>query len=206
MNLPTRILFYDLFKFITALTLTLLLVFLTWNRRAQTPPQAIAPTALRLTESSVSPTLTALSPTTPSTTTPTVIPTAGAISASETPPPAAPNAASSAAATSEAPSATATTPAEAEICKALSHSQLAVGEQAVVQRNLNFRSSPGIANNWIKTNLAGAQVKIVGGPECLPHEAGGSYVWWQIELTDGQIGWSAEASSQGSFYFLAPMK
>ena len=191
MNLPTRVLFYDLFKFITALTLTLLLVFLTWNRRAQTPPQAIAPTALRLTESSVSPTLTALSPTAPSTTTPTVIPTANAISASETPPPAAPNAASSAAATL----------AEEEICKALSHSQLAVGEQAVIQRNLNFRSSPGIANNWIKTNLAGAQVKIVGGPECLPHEAGGSYVWWQIELTDGQIGWSAEASSQGSFCF-----
>ncbi|MEB2334820.1 MAG: SH3 domain-containing protein [Anaerolineaceae bacterium] len=206
MNLPTRALFYDLFKFIVALILTLLLVFLTWSRRAQMPPQAIAPTALRSTESSVSPTSTTLSPTALPTTTPTVIPAVGAISASETPPPAAPNAASSATATAEAPLATAATPAEAEICKALSYSQLAVGEQAVVQRNLNFRSSPGIANNWIKTNLAGAQVKIVGGPECMPHEAGGSYVWWQIELADGQVGWSAEASSQGSFYFLASMK
>jgi hypothetical protein len=69
---------------------------------------------------------------------------------------------------------------------------------------LNFRSSPGIANNWLRTNLPGTKVEVIGGPECSPHVAG-AYVWWQINLPDGQMGWSAEASQFGSFYFMEPM-
>jgi hypothetical protein len=34
----------------------------------------------------------------------------------------------------------------------------------------------------------------------------GAYIWWQIKLPDGQIGWSAEASQQGAFYFMEPTK
>jgi hypothetical protein len=69
---------------------------------------------------------------------------------------------------------------------------------------LNFRSSPGIQNNWLLTNIPGTKVEVIGGPECTPHSIG-AYVWWQIKLPDGQIGWSAEASQYGSFYFLEPI-
>ena len=78
--------------------------------------------------------------------------------------------------------------------------------RATITRYLNFRSSPGIANNWIWTNVPGTQVEIIGGPECTQYQGGGSYMWWQIKLPDGREGWSAEASASGTFYFLEPTK
>jgi hypothetical protein len=48
-------------------------------------------------------------------------------------------------------------------------------------------------------------VDIVAGPECVPH-GDGAYLWWQVATADGHTGWSAEASLQGSFYFLEPTK
>jgi hypothetical protein len=74
---------------------------------------------------------------------------------------------------------------------------------ATILRRLNFRSSPGIENNWLLTNIPGTEVQVVGGPECVPHFTG-AYVWWQIKLPDGQIGWSAESSQFGLFYFMEP--
>jgi hypothetical protein len=74
----------------------------------------------------------------------------------------------------------------------------------IILRRLNFRSSPGIGNNWLRTNIPGTKVEVMGGPECIPHSIG-AYVWWQIKLSDGQIGWSAEASQQGMFYFMEPV-
>jgi hypothetical protein len=68
---------------------------------------------------------------------------------------------------------------------------------------LNFRASPGIRDNWLLTSIPGTQVKVVGGPECLPYWTG-AYVWWQIQLPDGRVGWSAEGSLHGSFYFMEP--
>jgi len=76
---------------------------------------------------------------------------------------------------------------------------------ATILRRLNFRSSPGIQNNWLLTNNPGTKVEVIGGPECIPHSIG-AYVWWQIKLPDGQIGWSAEASQQGMFYFMEPIR
>jgi hypothetical protein len=78
--------------------------------------------------------------------------------------------------------------------------------RAIIQRRLNFRSSPGIMNNWIKTNLPGTQVEVIGGPECTRYKNGGAYLWWQIKLPDGQIGWSAETSAFGAFYFMEPVR
>jgi hypothetical protein len=96
------------------------------------------------------------------------------------------------------------TPSSADVCEAaMSRSRLQVGENATILRRLNFRSSPGIQNNWLQTNLPGTQVEIIDGPTCLPHFIG-AYVWWQIKLPDGQIGWSAEASLFGRFYFMEP--
>jgi len=87
---------------------------------------------------------------------------------------------------------------------ASSRSRLQNGINATILRRLNFRSSPGIADNWLQTNLPGTKVEVIGGPECLPHFAG-AYVWWQIKLPDGQTGWSAESSQFGAFYFMEPI-
>jgi hypothetical protein len=78
-----------------------------------------------------------------------------------------------------------------------------MGMSATILRRLNFRSSPGIQDNWLRTNIPGTIVEVIGGPECLPYIAG-AYVWWQIRLPDGEIGWSAEGSIHGTFYFMEP--
>ena len=65
--------------------------------------------------------------------------------------------------------------------------------KAVILHRLNFRSSPGIRDNWLRTNIPGTQAEVVGGPECILYWTG-AYVWWQIKLPDGRVGWSAEAS------------
>lgn len=77
--------------------------------------------------------------------------------------------------------------------------------QATIVRTLNFRSSPGIGDNWLLTNHPGTQVEIVNGPVCWPYFVG-AYVWWQIRLPDGRLGWSAEASLHGTFYFMEPVQ
>jgi hypothetical protein len=75
---------------------------------------------------------------------------------------------------------------------------------AVIQRRLNFRSSPGIMDNWILTNIPGTQVEVVGGPTCTRYQNGVAYLWWQIKLPNGSVGWSAEASASGMYYFMEP--
>lgn len=102
------------------------------------------------------------------------------------------------------PAATSATPATVNACEeAEARSRLQPGMSAVILRRLNFRSSPGIRDNWLRTNLPGTPVEVIGGPECVPHAAG-AYVWWQIKLPDGEIGWSAEGSIHGTFYFMEP--
>ena len=90
------------------------------------------------------------------------------------------------------------------MCAAIARSRLSVGMTATILRRLNFRSSAGIHNNWILTNRPNTKVEIVGGPVCTSYRPGGAYLWWQIKLPDGRIGWSAEASMFGSFYFIEP--
>jgi hypothetical protein len=80
-----------------------------------------------------------------------------------------------------------------------------MGMNATILRRLNFRSSPGIRNNWLLTNIPGTRAEVVGGPECVPH-FNGAYLWWQIKLPDGRIGWSAEGSVHGTFYFMEPVR
>ena len=93
-----------------------------------------------------------------------------------------------------------------DICEAAnSRSRLQVGMNAMILRRLNFRSSPGIQDNWLLTNIPGTKVQLVGGPECIPHFIG-AYLWWQIELPGGRIGWPAEGSVLGAFYFMEPVE
>jgi hypothetical protein len=97
-----------------------------------------------------------------------------------------------------------TTPVASACEAAASRSRLQAGTSATILRRLNFRSSPGIHDNWLLTNLPGTRVEVIGGPECIP-QFRGVYVWWQIKLPNGQVGWSAEAPQYGSFYFMEPM-
>jgi hypothetical protein len=83
--------------------------------------------------------------------------------------------------------------------------RLKVGDTAKVTSNLNMRSSAGIGSKLILTNPAGTQLTIIGGPTCEPYQ-GGAYLWWQVQRSDEQTGWSAEGSLTGKFYFLEPMK
>jgi len=97
-------------------------------------------------------------------------------------------------------------PAEEVVCEAIAPAQLEVGMNATILRRLNFRSSAGIQNNWVLTNRPGTQVEVLGGPVCTRYQGGGAYRWWNIKLPDGQIGWSAEASAFGGFYFIEPAR
>jgi len=203
---------YDLFKLIVAILL--LILFFLLNRRPTTQSSTLMstlnakPTIVPVSSTPISLTSTSIPILTPtatniaaSTQTPLPSPTTTEISAptaTPLPPPSTTPVSSPSTPIAERPAATA--------CDAASlHSRLQAGMSATILRRLNFRSSPGIQNNWLLTNNPGTKVEVIGGPECIPHSIG-AYVWWQIKLPDGQIGWSAEASQQGMFYFIEPIR
>ena len=203
---------YDLFKLIVAILL--LILFFLLNRRPTPQSSTLIstlnakPTIVPVSSTSISLTSTSVPILTPtatniaaSTQTPLPSPTTTEISAptaTPLPSPSTTPVSSTSTPIAERPAATA--------CDAASlHSRLQAGMSATILRRLNFRSSPGIQNNWLLTNNPGTKVEVIGGPECIPHSIG-AYVWWQIKLPDGQIGWSAEASQQGMFYFMEPIR
>ncbi len=101
-------------------------------------------------------------------------------------------------------------PAQEEIstvaaCEGASPPQLSPGREAEVLSNVNFRSSPGIGDNWIATLQTGSHLKVLGETACLPHGSG-AYLWWQLEREDGTIGWTAEAPLSGTTYFIQPVE
>jgi hypothetical protein len=215
MTTSSRAPLYDLFKLIVAIILLLiflLLLFLTRPSRArqhETPGATSTPlpstpsntlsaslTVVPASSASIASTMTPVPtdtplPTASSTNVPTRTPTP---LATESPVP------------ETLPTPIVEIPAETDICEAISRSQLQVGMQATIIRRLNFRSSPGIRNNWMLTNIPSTQVEIIGGPSCTRYQNGGAYLWWQIKLPDGSIGWSAEASAFGAFYFMEPIQ
>ena len=84
--------------------------------------------------------------------------------------------------------------------------RLTPGEGAEVLVRLNFRSSPGIANdNWLTTMRVGTHLKVLGETVCTVYDFG-SYLWWHLEREDGALGWSAEAPVNGTYYFLEPVE
>lgn len=90
-------------------------------------------------------------------------------------------------------------------CAGVAPPRLVPGEKAEVLANVNFRSSPGIADNWVTTLYSGTQLKVLGENICLPY-GNGAYRWWKLEQEDGTVGWMAEAPINGTNYFLAPVK
>jgi len=203
--------FYDLFKLVVAIILLLIFLFLSRIAPKGSPESVTSistPTPLPPTPTIASPTQTSISPTVASPTQTSIPPTNTPLPTS-TPTPEPTN-------TPEpikspdpetSPTPVVESPSEpGEVCAKLAPPQLQVGMKAIIQRRLNFRSSPGIKNNWILTNTPGTQVEVVGGPTCTRYEDGIAYLWWQIELPNGQVGWSAEASAHGYLYFMEPVR
>ena len=202
MNTSARAPLYDLFKLIVAILLLLIFILLLFsNRSAQAPQIQVSnptttpphPTATVVPASSTpipSNTSTPIpSPTSLPTLTDTPIP-----AVTESPVP------------EILPTPIVEIPSDTKVCEAVSRSQLQVGMKAAIANTVNFRSSPGVFNNWILTNHPGVQVEVIGGPSCTRYKNGGAYLWWQIKLPNGRVGWSAEASAFGKFYFMEPVK
>lgn len=206
---------YDLFKLVVAIILLILFLFLVRRQAPQNViPQPQAETLTPPLTTSAAPTLsspqgTLTSPTPAESVSSTAFPTG-----TNTPPPAARPSTTP----TPLPSLTITAPIESTatpvakvpanpgVCDAVtSRARLGTGINATILRRLNFRSSPGIRDNWLLTNIPGTNVEVVGGPECVPYWTG-AYLWWQIRLPDGRIGWSAEGSLHGSFYFMEPVE
>lgn len=87
----------------------------------------------------------------------------------------------------------------AAVCPGAPAARLIVGAVALV--------APGSANNIREAAATSAKVVIqaqpgdnllvIGGPTCAE-----GYLWWNVALTSGEIGWTVEGSSKG--YFLNP--
>jgi|GEM_PF-3106562 len=91
-------------------------------------------------------------------------------------------------------------PITGDYCAGAPPSRLSIGMNARVTFTdgtpLRVRANPGEA---IITSIAeGTEFTIIGGPLCLD-----GYTWWQIELADGTIGWSAEGDSED--YYIEPL-
>lgn len=217
MTASSRAPFYDLFKLIVTIMLFLLFLFLLFSNRPSqarqlqdadstiTPLPSTTATALRASPTIVPASLTPVPPTVTLVPADTPSPSATATSmpiSTDTPVPLP----TESPVPETLPAPIIEIPSDQNVCEAVSRSQLQVGMKATIVRRLNFRSSPGIFNNWILTNDPNTEVEIIGGPSCTRYQNGGAYLWWQIQLPNGQIGWSAEASAFGAFYFMEPSK
>lgn len=90
-------------------------------------------------------------------------------------------------------------------CSLSMPARLIPGKSATVTSYLNLRSSPGIENNWIQTLTPQTQVEVIGNPTCVSHGSG-AYIWWQVKLPDGTMGWLAEGSFRRKLYFIESVK
>lgn len=94
--------------------------------------------------------------------------------------------------------------ADSSSCNTSVPSRLAVGQKARVMQRLNMRSDALITAPIMQTNATGTQVDIIGGPVCTP-VGDRAYLWWQIRLSGGAEGWSAESTLNEATYLLEPI-
>ncbi|MBP1702972.1 MAG: hypothetical protein H6Q38_2079, partial [Chloroflexi bacterium] len=108
------------------------------------------------------------------------------------------------------------TPAPGAVtCDGAPPTRLHVGDTAKALIYLNLRTAAGAYSDWIRTFVPGTPLKVIGGPECLPHgggsylswNSGGEYLWWNLQAPDGTTGWSAEGyKTNPLYYYLEPVK
>lgn len=83
-------------------------------------------------------------------------------------------------------------------------SRLAIGEQAKVEEGglpNRVRSTPSISGENLFQMEPGTEMTVLNGPQC-----GNGIVWWQIETTTAQIGWTAESNVAEQEYYLMPLE
>ncbi len=100
------------------------------------------------------------------------------------------------------------------VCNGAPPSRIQVGDTVEALTNLNLRDAPGMNGKWLRTNIFGTRLKVIGGPVCLATgkgqflfwNSGGEFLWWNVQQADGLSGWSAEGDKLGPFYYLGPVK
>jgi hypothetical protein len=100
------------------------------------------------------------------------------------------------------------TPTPDSGCPAL-QSRIQIGDKVQVALRLNFRTGPGLEYPIIQTNGVGTNLEVIGGPICNVRTTSmgdKAYMWWNVRMSNGMEGWSAEAPLINSFYFLDPVK
>ncbi len=203
---------YDWFKLIVALIL--LVIFIVLLLRAPAP-NVVAGSGVSAPAAATATNPAAPSPTAPAPAKATETTAASPAASPTTPPPTATAQPEAAQAPSPTPTPTqspaaapeaqqpAQTTASGDCSKALP-TRLDVGKKAQVMYELNLRTEPGMDKKIALTNLPGARLDIIGGPVCVPYGSG-TYRWWNVKMTNGTTGWSAEGSLTGKRYFMEPV-
>jgi hypothetical protein len=90
--------------------------------------------------------------------------------------------------------------AQAGACVLAPRPRLAVGDQAEILTSTYFRREPRWAEET-RLRLVGPNdgpVQIIGGPVCGLYK-NGEYVYWQVQLANGEQGWLAEGDYQQTY-------
>lgn len=202
---------YDLFKLLVTIVLVIILILLLLRGGARTPA-ATLPTQVDPLSSpspglaSIAPSETAMASLAPSETpaaesTPTSAATSTTLTSTPTS-----SAASTAtqASTIVAPTSASPVADQTSSCNTRLPSRLSIGQQARVAQRLNLRTAPSIDAPILQTNAVDTTVEIFGGPVCTA-VGERAYLWWQVRLTDGAEGWSAETQLNEPAYLLQPV-
>jgi hypothetical protein len=92
-----------------------------------------------------------------------------------------------------APTVAVNTPQPLVVCPGTPPSVMAVGIHGRVTFSdgtpTRLRASPG--GEIVLAMPEGFEFNVVGGPQCQ-----GEFTWWQLQVPDGRVGWSAEGDSQ----------
>jgi hypothetical protein len=199
---------YDLFKLAVAVILIIILLLMLLRGYAPISAAQPPPAAEPVVSDTSTPVLTETDDVSPSNTPELPEPSATSTAMEPTA-----TGTSAAAVTPEStvikPTATLVTPAEgtsdSASCNTSVPSRLSVGQTARVVQRLNMRSQPSITASILQTNPTGAQVEIIGGPVCTS-VGDSAYLWWEIRLTSGTEGWSAESPLNDATYLLEPVQ
>ena len=80
--------------------------------------------------------------------------------------------------------------------------QMKLGDVAIVtqedERPLNVRREPNLGARTLTQLLPGDTFQVIGGPVCE-----GGYLWWEVRLDNGTVGWSAEGDLD--HYYFTPL-
>lgn len=87
-------------------------------------------------------------------------------------------------------------------CPGAPTQRLGIGEMAYVCTSadtVKLREGPGKNYSVIKSLVPGADLKVIGGPEC-----NDNWSWWQVKTESGYIGWMSEGGDSTDKYYLCP--